>query len=102
MPADDDTSLTEDLKANIRADFEKRYTNDDAQALQNCHNQNKRIMAFEVELASGSALSADKDCRPESDDDHAPKKKKKSLATLLGQVKKQRHLMQQLRLLGLT
>lgn len=109
MTADDDTSLTEDLKANIRADFEKRYTNDDAQALQivatwldpryktaylteeECRIATTKIkeemMAFEVELASGSALSPDEGRRPESDDD-PPKKKKKSLATLLGQVKK--------------
>ncbi len=35
MAADDDTSLTVDLKANIRADFKKRYTSDVTQALQN-------------------------------------------------------------------
>ena len=32
---DDDTSLATNLKANIRADFEKRYTSDVTQALQN-------------------------------------------------------------------
>ena len=115
MAADDDTSLTVDLKANISADFEKRYTSDVTQALQNaatwldpryktaylaeeeCRIATTKIkeemMAFEIERGS-----ADEDRRRqneelinvnENDDDQpVPKKKKKSLAKLLGQVKK--------------
>ena len=109
--------MTADLKANIHADFEKCYTSDVTQALQNaatwldprykmaylmeeeCRIATTKIkeemMAFEIELACGSA---NEDCRwhneelvnvNENDDDQPViKKKKKSLAKLLGQVKK--------------
>ena len=119
MATDDDTSLTADLKARIKADFQKRYTGDVAQTLQNmatwldpryktaylteeeCRNAADKIkdemIAFEVEwaLAGDTADEAHRNEDPNTSDNNenvndqpAAKKTKKSLAELLGQVKK--------------
>ena len=118
MAADDDTTLTADLKAGIRADFQKRYTSDLTQTLQSvatwldpryksanlteeeCRNATQKLkeelMTFEVERAGNGANEAgqwqnnDSNASADNNEDDQPpaKKVKKSLAKLLGQVKK--------------
>ena len=120
MATDDDTSLTEDLKASIRADFQKRYTSDVTQTLQNtatwldpryktayltdeeCRNATEKIkeemITLQVERAGDAADAPDEARQRQNDAPNAPdnveddqppaKKMKRSLATLLGQVKK--------------
>jgi hypothetical protein len=84
MATDDDTSLTADLKATIKADFQKRYTGDVAQTLQNtatwldpryktaylteeeCRNAANKIkeemIAFEEERAKQVSFTAQCSC----------------------------------------
>ena len=121
MATDDDTrSLTEDLKASIRADFQKRYTSDVTQTLQNtatwldpryktaylideeCTNATEKIkeemITLQAERAGDAADAPDEARQRQNDAPNAPdnveddqppaKKMKRSLATLLGQVKK--------------
>ena len=117
MAADDDTTLTADLKAGIRADFQKRYTSDLTQTLQSvatwldlryksaylteeeCRKATQKLkeelMTFEVERAGNAANEAgqrqnnNSNAPADNEDDQPPAKKvKKSLAKLLGQVKK--------------
>ena len=132
---DNYTSIITDLKANIWADFEKRYMSNVTQALQNAAKwldprhktaylteeecliattkiKEAMMMTLENEQGQQACASTEEGHQhqtinvDEGDNDlPAPKKRKKSLAKLLGQIKKnpmQPHLMQQLQLLGST
>jgi hypothetical protein len=128
MATDDDTSLTADLKARIEADFQKRcYTGDVAQTLQStamwldphykttylteeeCRNATNKIQEEMIVWEEEQALAGDTGDEARrnedpnvSDDQPGAKKMNKSLAELLGQVKKkhQHQLKQLLQLLG--
>ena len=124
---DDDTSLATNLKANIRADFEKRYTSDVTQALQNAGMwldphyktaylteeecliatkiKEEMMMTLENEQGQQACASTGEGHQQQTinvdegdNDQPAPKKRKRSLA----KKPMQPHLMQQLQLLGLT
>ena len=106
----DDTNLTAELKAKVQADFETRYTSETAQTILNTatwldprykteylteedrrnasQNVKGEMMGIDVE---SDALDNTPDSTDDaSDNQPPPAKKKKSLAKLLGELKKNR------------
>lgn len=106
--ADDDTTLTADLKAKVQVDFEKRYTSEAAQTILNtatwleprykteylteegrrsaAENIKEQMMA--IELASDALNNTPESTDDATDNQPPPAKKKKSLAKLLGEMRK--------------